>query len=183
MSLLKELHQKGQLRTLDHALATSLQRLRDDTPESVALAAALASLAVSQGHAAFDPAQPQRLLEGVPEWPAAQDWLAQLRASPWVATPEQADAIAEDAPLVLENGLLYLRRYREYERQLAAGLQRIGRHPLPAPDMAALAPLFAHLFPQASGSEDHQARAAGVTLRHPLALVTGGPGGIKKERT
>ncbi|HEL3778495.1 exodeoxyribonuclease V subunit alpha [Stenotrophomonas forensis] len=176
MSLLKELHQKGQLRTLDHALATSLQRLRDDTPESVALAAALASLAVSQGHAAFDPTQPQRLLEGVPEWPAAQDWLAQLRASPWVAAPEQADAIAEDAPLVLENGLLYLRRYREYERQLAAGLQRIGRHPLPAPDMAALAPLFAQLFPQASGSEDHQARAAGVTLRHPLALVTGGPG-------
>ncbi|MBR7559787.1 AAA family ATPase, partial [Mycobacterium tuberculosis] len=66
--------------------------------------------------------------------------------------------------------------YREYERQLAAGLQRIGRHPLPAPDMAALAPLFAQLFPQALGSEDHQARAAGVTLRHPLALVTGGPG-------
>ena len=40
MSLLKELHQKGLLRTLDHALATSLQRLRDDTPDSVALAAA-----------------------------------------------------------------------------------------------------------------------------------------------
>jgi len=176
MSLLKELYRNGQLRTLDHALATSLQRLREDTPDSVAVAAALASLAVSQGHAGFDPAQPQRLLEGVSEWPAAQDWLAQLRASPWVATPEQADAIAEDAPLVLENGLLYLRRYREYERQLAAGLQRIGRHPLPAPDMAALAPLFAQLFPQASGSEDHQARAAGVTLRHPLALVTGGPG-------
>ena len=95
---------------------------------------------------------------------------------PWVATPQQADAIAEDAPLVLENGLLYLRRYREYERQLAAGLQRIGRHPLPPPDMAALAPLFAQLFPQALGGEDHQARAAGVTLRHPLALVTGGPG-------
>ena len=53
MSLLKELHQKGLLRTLDHALATSLQRLRDDTPDSVALAAALASLAVSQGHAGF----------------------------------------------------------------------------------------------------------------------------------
>ena len=42
--------------------------------------------------------------------------------------------------------------------------------------MAALAPLFAQLFPHASHGEDHQARAAGVTLRHPLALVTGGPG-------
>jgi len=77
---------------------------------------------------------------------------------------------------VLENYLLYLRRYREYERQLAVGLQRVGRHPLPAPDMAAVAPLFARLFPHAATGEDHQARAAGVTLRHPLALVTGGPG-------
>lgn len=176
MSLLKELYQKGQLRTLDHALATSLQRLREDTPDSVALAAALASLAVSQGHAGFDPAQSQRLLEGEPLLPDPQQWLQQLRASPWVATPEQPEAVAADAPLVLENGLLYLRRYREYERQLAAGLQRIGRHPLPPPDMAALAPLFVRLFPQARDSEDHQARAAGVTLRHPLALVTGGPG-------
>lgn len=176
MSLLRDLYCNGQLRTIDHALATGLQRLRTDTPEDVALAAALASLAVSLGHAGFDPAQPQRLLEGVSAWPAPESWIEQLRASPWVATPGHADAVADDAPLVMENGLLYLRRYREYERQLAAGLQRIGGHPLPAPDLPALAPLFARLFPQARDTEDHQARAAGVTLRHPLALVTGGPG-------
>jgi len=176
MSLLRDLYRNGQLRTIDHALATGLQRLRTDTPEDVALAAALASLAVSLGHAGFDPAQPQRLLEGVSAWPAPQSWIEQLRASPWVATPGRADAVADDAPLVMENGLLYLRRYREYERQLAAGLQRIGGHPLPVPDLPALAPLFARLFPQARDAEDHQARAAGVTLRHPLALVTGGPG-------
>ncbi|HGK7304266.1 TPA: exodeoxyribonuclease V subunit alpha [Stenotrophomonas maltophilia] len=175
-TLLQQLYRGGHLRTLDHALATSLRRLREDTPDGVAVAAALASLAVSQGHAAFDPAQPQRLLEGFQAWPAPAQWLAQLQASPWVAQPEDPEAAADEAPLVLENGLLYLRRYREYERQLAAGLQRIGRHPLPAPDMAALAPLFARLFPVAATQEDHQARAAGVTLRHPLALVTGGPG-------
>lgn len=176
MSLLRELHRSGQLRTLDHALGLSLQRLREDTPDTVALAAALASLAVAQGHAGFDPAQPQRLLEGAGTWPPAQEWLEQLRASHWVATPEQPDAVADEMPLVLEHGLLYLRRYREYERQLADGLQRIGRHPLPAPDLRALTPLFARLFPQAATGEDHQARAAGVTLHHPLALVTGGPG-------
>ncbi len=175
-TLLQQLYRGGHLRTLDHALATSLRRLREDTPDGVAVAAALASLAVSQGHAAFDPSQPQRLLEGFQAWPAPAQWLAQLQASPWVAQPEDPEAAADEAPLVLENGLLYLRRYREYERQLAAGLQRIGRHPLPAPDMAALAPLFARLFPVAATQEDHQARAAGVTLRHPLALVTGGPG-------
>ena len=42
MDLLKELHQKGLLRTLDHALATSLQRLRDDTPRTCSTSTALA---------------------------------------------------------------------------------------------------------------------------------------------
>ncbi len=177
MSLLNTLHRSGLLRTLDHALAQSLRRLQPDTPEAVQLAAALASLAVSQGHAGFDPTQPQRLLdaEGV-DWPAAQAWLQQLRDSPWVATPAQDAAVAEDAPLVLEHGLLYLRRYREYERRLALGLRRIASQPLAANDTAALAPLFARLFPHALQGMDHQARAAAVALRHPLLLVTGGPG-------
>lgn len=176
MNLLTTLKQSGQLRTLDHALALSLGRLRADTPQAVLVAAALASLAVSQGHAGFDPAQPQRLVEGDFTWPLAADWVDQLRASPWVATPATADAVSDDAPLVLENGLLYLRRYREYERTLAEGLQRIGRFSLPDAGLEPLAPLFAQLFPHAAERADQQARAAAVTLRHPLALVTGGPG-------
>ncbi|MBD8697133.1 exodeoxyribonuclease V subunit alpha [Stenotrophomonas sp. CFBP 13718] len=176
MNLLTALKQGGQLRTLDHALALSLGRLRADTPQAVLVAAALASLAVSQGHAGFDPAQPQRLVEGDFTWPLAADWADQLRASPWVATPATADAVSDDAPLVLENGLLYLRRYREYERTLAEGLQRIGRFSLPDAGLEPLAPLFAQLFPHAAERADQQARAAAVTLRHPLALVTGGPG-------
>jgi exodeoxyribonuclease V alpha subunit len=35
------------------------------------------------------------------------------------------------APLVLENGLLYLRRYREYERRLALQLRRIASQSMP----------------------------------------------------
>ncbi|WP_282296982.1 exodeoxyribonuclease V subunit alpha [Stenotrophomonas sp. PS02289] len=177
MSLLTTLHRSGALRTLDHALAQSLRRLRPDTPETVQLAAALASLAVSQGHAGFDPAQPQRLLEAAgADWPGAAAWLQHLRQSPWVDTPAHDVAAAADAPLVLEHGLLYLRRYREYERRLAQGLQRIASAPLGTDDPAALAPLFARLFPDAHTGQDHQARAAAVALRHPLVLVTGGPG-------
>lgn len=176
MSLLAALKQRNALRTLDHALALSLRRLRPDTPDAVLAAAALASLAVSQGHAGLDPCQPQRLVEGDADWPAPADWLAQLRASPWVDVPDSRTAPAADAPLVLENGLLYLRRYREYERRLADGLQRIASQPLPAADPDALAALFAQLFPQAREGTDHQARAAAVALRHPLVLVTGGPG-------
>ena len=176
MTLLSTLKNNGQLRTLDHALAISLGRLRPETAQSVLVAAALASLAVSQGHAGFDPAQPQRLVEGEFDWPSPTQWLEQLRGSEWVALPDQPDVPSADAPLVLENGLLYLRRYREYERQLAEGLQRIGRFALPSVDLGLLAPLFAQLFPGAAGGVDHQARAAAVTLRHPLSLVTGGPG-------
>lgn len=176
MTLLAELRSSGQLRTLDHALAISLGRLRPDTPQPVLVAAALASLAVSQGHAGFDPAQPQRLVEGPFDWPEADAWRDLLGASEWVAVPERAEARSIDAPLVLENGLLYLRRYREYERTLAEGLQRIGAHALAQPSLVDVAELFAQLFPQAASEVDHQARAAAVTLRHPLALVTGGPG-------
>ena len=181
MSLLGALRNSGQLRTLDHALALSLGRLREDTPEAVQVAAALASLAVSQGHAGFDPAHPERLIDGQPtgvpfDWPAPAAWRTLLEDSPWVACPPTPEGPSDEAPLVLENGLVYLRRYREYERQLAEGLQRIGLHALPTADLQPLAPLFARLFPLAATQVDHQARAAAVTLRHPLALVTGGPG-------
>ncbi|MGE4460339.1 MAG: exodeoxyribonuclease V subunit alpha [Stenotrophomonas sp.] len=205
MSLLAALNKAGALRALDHALAQSLRRLDPDTPDAVLAAAALASLAVAHGHAGFDPARPTRLVEAALPWPDAQGWIAQLQASPWVARPDDDADEATQAPLAWEHGLLYLRRYREYERRLALGLQRIGQAPLQAADPAALAPLFAQLFPgnaaaapgtavlqgdlfaqvpaaaaarptDASPAGDQQARAAALALRHALLLVTGGPG-------
>lgn len=180
MSLLDDLLRSGGLRVLDHALAQSLRRLDMfdtgvATPDEVLAAAALASLAVSHGHAGFDLARPQLLIDTAIDWPAPQDWCDLLVASRWVGTP-QADAVAAtDAPLVFENGLLYLRRYREYERRLAAGLQRIAAHAPADTDIAALAPLFVALFPQAH-DQDAQARAAALALLRSLLLVTGGPG-------
>lgn len=185
LTLLNDLWLAGQLRTLDHALAQSLRRLDRDTPDAVLAAAALASLAVSKGHAGVWLADPQPLLDGdaVIAWPAADAWQAQLAVSRWVATPEYPGAIADPhAPLVLEGGLLYLRRYREYERALAQGLQRIAAQPVPVTGIEALASLFATLFPHAT-HDDHQARAAALALRHALLLVTGGPGTGKTTTT
>ncbi|WAC64986.1 exodeoxyribonuclease V subunit alpha [Pseudoxanthomonas sp. SL93] len=185
MTLLNDLWLAGQLRTLDHALAQSLRRLDRDTPDAVLAAAALASLAVSKGHAGVWLADPQPLLDGdaVIAWPPADAWQAQLAASRWVATPDHAgDSADPHAPLVLEGGLLYLRRYREYERALAQGLQRIAAQPVPATGIEALALLFATLFPHAT-HDDHQARAAALALRHALLLVTGGPGTGKTTTT
>ena len=175
MSLLRELGRIGALRALDDALANTLRRLDPDTPDSVLAAAALASLAVAQGHAGFDPALPRLLVDADLAWPDADAWVKTLAASPFVATPEAADAQAAAAPLVLEHGLLYLRRYREYERRLALRLRAIANAAMPETGPAPLAPLFAQLFPDAA-SGDAQARAAALALRRNLLLVTGGPG-------
>ena len=174
MSLLSSLYRAGALRTLDHALATSLRRLDPSTPDPVLAAAALASLAVAQGHAGFDPARPQLLVDAALDWPSPPAWLQALAESPWVATPVVTGADAVVRPLVLENGLLYLRRYRQYEARLAAQLRRIAARSLPATGIDAVAPLFTILFPQAQ--QDQQARAAALALRRALLLVTGGPG-------
>ena len=81
--------------------------------------------------AALDPARAGVLLENrdgpLPPLPDAGDWQRALAASQWVDQPTPEQPSAGDRPLVLENGLLYLRRYREYERRLALGLRRIGR--------------------------------------------------------
>src|SRR5690606_23237185 len=135
--LLEALWRTNTLRTLDHALAQSLRRLDPATPDAVLAAAALASLAVARGHAGFDPSSPRTLVDhdhgaAIPR-PAPATWRRELTASHCVATPDAATAAAPTdpaRPLVLEGapgtpGLLYLRRYREYERHVATGLQRL----------------------------------------------------------
>ncbi len=174
MSLLRALQQAAVLRTLDDALAQSLRRLEPAERDEVLAAAALASLAVANGHAGFDPASPQQLVDADLPWPDPHAWKQALMASRLVATPTTSDAEAEAAPLVFENGLVYLRRYREYERRLALQLRRIAAQQLDGA-IDAIAPLFATLFPEARAG-DHQARAAALALRRALLLVTGGPG-------
>ncbi len=180
MTLFDDLWRGGGLRTLDHALAQSLRRLDPATPDTVLAAAALASLAIAHGHAAFDPAHPQRVYAagvatGAIDWPDAGHWCDALADSRWVTTPDAETTAATNAPLVFEYGLLYLRRYREYEHRLATRLQWIAAQASPTTDIDALAPLFAILFPQAADG-DAQARAAALALLRPLLLVTGGPG-------
>ncbi|MEQ7755291.1 exodeoxyribonuclease V subunit alpha [Xanthomonas sp. WHRI 8391] len=207
-NLLTALTQAGALRTLDLAFAQSLQRLAPDTDPQVLAGAALASLAVTSGHAGLDPTRAAMLLDArdgpSPALPDPTDWQRTLAASRWVDQPHPEDPAAADCPLVLEHGLLYLRRYREYERRLALGLQRIAAQSPPPFDAATLAPLFAQLFPNATPtlhpvdptplppgegarragegtglpepSIDRQAQAAALALRRTLLLVTGGPG-------
>jgi exodeoxyribonuclease V alpha subunit len=135
-SLLDALWRSGALRTIDHALAQSLKRLDPETPDTVLAAAALASLAVAHGHAGFDLSSPRTLVDnGDIAWPDADAWRRELAASRWVAVPEDGAEVSDASrPLVLEGApggpaLLYLRRYREYERRVASGLQRLAAQP------------------------------------------------------
>ena len=172
MNLLRELNKLGALRTLDDALANTLRRLGPSTPDEVLAAAALASLAVSQGHAAFDIANPRQLVDAELPCPDVDAWADALRASPFVAAPESAEDAARAAPLVLEHGLLYLRRYREYERRLALQLRRIAAQSVHG-DVESVAVLFATLFPSPLVGEGGAQRRerAGVTWRAPAALA------------
>ena len=181
MNLIAHLQRsQDNLRAVDIALADTLRRLDTGSDELVLAGAALASLAVGTGHTAYDPTRPQLVLgmasgNALPGLPDAHEWIAAWHASPWVCEPE-ADAIAPASfPLVLENGLLYLRRYREYERGLASGLKRLAAQPLASVDLVAIQPLFAALFPEAKAG-DRQARAAALALVQSLLLITGGPG-------
>ena len=150
-------------RRVDVALAALLQRLDPSTSPAVREAAAEAMRAVADGHAAYD------LGDG-----EDTGLVAALRASRFVASPGPGVEADAACPLVLEHDLLYLRRYREYERRLAAGLRRLAAHAAPTAPAAPSSPLFAQLFPHDEG--DLQARAAAVALARALVLVTGGPG-------
>lgn len=79
------------------------------------------------------------------------------------------------APLIVDRNLLYLRRYWDYEQQLARRIHALlaaGRHyPFYLSDgdlQAALARYFSE--------RDDQYRAAETALREPFCIITGGPG-------
>ena len=133
MSLLGSLRQGGWLREVDHALALSLRHAREQTPDLVQAAAALASRALGQGHSRLPLSQLPLLFAEIdserepPGLPALEDWLDVLAASPWVqaSTGPQRDpaAVPADRLLVLEGDALSLRRYWNYEFRLARALR------------------------------------------------------------
>ena len=175
MSRVRPANADGEGRVVDRAFADVLRRLDPATDAAVLFGAELAARAVGLGHAALDLRRPHLLGVDAADVLAADAWRRALQASRWVAEPDAGAPARADAPLVLEGDLLYLRRYREYERRLAEGLLRIARQEVVAGDLAALAPLFLQLFPQARDG-DLQARAAALALVRNLLLVSGGPG-------
>lgn len=176
MSLLDALERSGRVRTVDIALARSLYRAYVGLEDAVALAAALASHAVSQGHAGFELARPLGDADASDlQFPSLQEWDALLRASPAVACGAIGCATNPDRALVLEEGRVYLRRYRDYEHRLATAMTRLAGATVNTGTTPELNALHALLFPGAD-HDDAQAAAARHALAHPVTLITGGPG-------
>ena len=185
MSLLAALLHTGWIRTVDHALGASMRHARDETPDWVQSAAALASRALAHGHSRlplsrlgelFAEIDPEREPPGLPP---LDEWLAVLAASPWVRARDGAgDARgagdAADRILILEDDAISLRRYWNYECRLAdALLARVAADAAGGAGAAGGAETASGA--ETAGSAEAASGAhAGIGQR--LRLVTGGPG-------
>jgi exodeoxyribonuclease V alpha subunit len=161
------------LRAIDIEFARLLQRLDGRGDEAIALAAAAASQAIAQGHSCLPLAALGEVLDlATTEWPDAAALRASLATSPVVGRSSDPGS----APLVFDgDGRLWLRRYFEYERRVAAGLLARARSLRPIEDVTALRVRLMQRFAPAGGG-DWQAIAVALGLRARLAIISGGPG-------
>ena len=197
---LKAWSEQGWIRRLDHAFAGFMVDLCPDTSAPVVMAAALVAHMEGRGHACLPiddlladadellgwptpaSAQLHEVMAGLPR--SAEDWLAALRAGPLVGVEgEPSDRPEADAtsPLVLCGSKLYLRRYRGYERRVAAQVrQRCAA--VDAVNEATARRWLDRLFPApppraaAAAAIGWQKVACAVALRANLSVITGGPG-------
>jgi exodeoxyribonuclease V alpha subunit len=149
------------------------------TVASVGRAATALSLAISQGHVCLRLADLASARDdaAAPRLDVAR-WRAALARSGIVGSPEASGAM----PLILDaDDRLYLHRYFDYERRLAARLTH-ARHA--RADAAATSPavqqrlaeLFAANAARLGGAADWQQLAAALALRGRLTVISGGPG-------
>ena len=165
------LHRAGLVSELDVQVALGLGRMVGEARGEALLALALASRATRAGHVCLDLASAATWATdeaGTPhaELPSLAAWQEVLAASP----------LARGAsPLVLERSRVYLRRYWEHERQLAARLAVRVSALEPDVDGPLLRAGLARLFGP-GGAPDLQRRAAVVASLRRFCILSGGPG-------
>lgn len=193
LALLQRWRDAGWLRALDLALARLLHQLDPAAPGSLLAAAALLAQLEGRGHGclplallhgdglpallAWPEAAAAELTALQPLWPADAD---AARAT-WRGTPLLVDGSGSGgdaaAPLVLDQGALYLRRYWRHERRIAARLlARCAAGTGAGIDLARARTLLDQLFGPPGDGPDWQRLACALALRGRLTIVTGGPG-------
>ncbi len=148
------------LRDIDVALARTLERLWPDADPLALPIAAVASWAVQEGHGCLDLDTLRRdgamraVLAGDPRVGEVEPdaWRVALAASPFAGDGSSA------TPLVLDGERVYLKRYFDYEREVALALRARFR------------------TPAAASRDDRQQLAIARALTEPLTVICGGPG-------
>lgn len=165
------LRQMGLFEPLDLHFANCLCQLGKCHADDLALAAALASRATSLGHVCIDLSLPLDTIfhEASLPLPDTARLLATLPELPCLGGPDA------HVPLMLDGTKLYLKRYHQYERDLAEGLLRLAASPVSTSQEAATAAVR-RLFPNAGDELDMQMTAVFTASRSRLVIVTGGPG-------
>jgi exodeoxyribonuclease V alpha subunit len=159
---LRELEAEGAFSMLDVELARALCRLAGSEHPALQLAVALASREVQHGHTCADlPAlagTPIHEGPDAPRFPALDTWLRAL-----------APLLGEAGPLVLDaKQRLYLARYHDHERALAALLRgMLGTTEVAPSELASV------LFPR---ELDKQRDAALNARGQRFSVIVGGPG-------
>jgi exodeoxyribonuclease V alpha subunit len=180
--VIEALVKAGVLSAFDAELASALGELGGEADPDVLLGVAFAGAAVQAGHTCADlrrlAARPWLDAEGLElenvRAPAAEAWIEALRKSALV------DAGARDPesprPLVLDGrGRLYLRRYFDYERELAESLLARSEHVAFAIDGPRLRAGLDRLFPPEPKNR-LQRVASLVGVLQKLSVISGGPG-------
>ncbi|RGE41098.1 exodeoxyribonuclease V subunit alpha [Comamonas testosteroni] len=196
LTALERLADAGLLRRLDSALARFVAAQDVEAEPALLVAAAVLAQMEGRGHSCLPlaalPANPNEILgwskEAIPvqlslwerlpsQLPA---WLQALRRSPVVRVlGAEGDAPDLGQPLVLLDGpapLLYLRRYWDYERSVAAQLLQRTAADDAAVDEAQVHDWLQRLFPQPAQPLDWQKLACALALRGRMSVITGGPG-------
>ncbi|MDR2297023.1 MAG: exodeoxyribonuclease V subunit alpha [Comamonas sp.] len=200
LTALERLADAGLLRRLDSALAAFVAAQDAHAEPALLVATAVLAQMEGRGHSCLPlaalPANPNEILgwpkEAVPvqlslweQLPATlADWLKALRRSPVVrVVGHDASPPDQGQPLVLLDGpapLLYLRRYWDYERSVAAQIAQRTAADDGALDESQVRHWLDRLFSQSpnqtASQPDWQKLACALALRGRLSVITGGPG-------
>lgn len=195
LQVLKQWADAGMLRRLDVALAVWLHEQFPQVQPCVLVAAAMLAHMEGRGHSCLPlndmVVQANAVLgwdtEDVPHLEALwallphtpREWLQALQNCPLVRHASEADRAQPLVLAALESDfpLLYLRRYWDYERTVAAHiLQRSATAGVQVPEQAAQTWLNSFFPPSSRHSCNWQKVACAVALRGRFSVITGGPG-------
>jgi exodeoxyribonuclease V alpha subunit len=167
---------RGVLAPADVAVARRLGRLGGETDEQVLLAAALTVRALRSGSVCLDLADvDRRVLTEDDELVATDDLPWPESPAAWEAAIAASPLTRPGGPLRLDDGLLWLDRYRRQEDQVRDDLTARALAAPPGVDHARLQAALDRLFGDV-GPDDRQRLACAVATLRWTAVVAGGPG-------